>query len=73
MVNVLTVLEIVLIEVSLVYYHEEVTFALMLPIVGLCLFSSRATLYVGKYSTSLYASLSLVHDGVTVVVSDGCM
>ncbi|KAL0993143.1 hypothetical protein UPYG_G00103770 [Umbra pygmaea] len=26
-----------------------------------------ATLYVGKYSTSLYASLSLVHDGVTVV------
>lgn len=32
--------------------------------------SSRATLYVGKYSTSLYASPSLVHDGVTVVVSD---
>lgn len=32
----------------------------------------RATLYVGKYSTSLYASPSLVHDGVTVVVSDGC-
>lgn len=31
---------------------------------------SRATLYVGKYSTSLYASPSLVHDGVTVVVSD---
>lgn len=31
----------------------------------------RATLYVGKYSTSLYASPSLVHDGVTVVVS-GC-
>lgn len=30
---------------------------------------SRATLYVGKYSTSLYASPSLVHDGVTVVVS----
>lgn len=30
----------------------------------------RATLYVGKYSTSLYASPSLVHDGVTVVVSD---
>uniref|UniRef100_A0A8C7PW41 non-specific serine/threonine protein kinase n=1 Tax=Oncorhynchus mykiss TaxID=8022 RepID=A0A8C7PW41_ONCMY len=29
----------------------------------------RATLYVGKYSTSLYASPSLVHDGVTVVVS----
>uniref|UniRef100_A0A674NPM7 Serine/threonine-protein kinase/endoribonuclease IRE1 n=1 Tax=Takifugu rubripes TaxID=31033 RepID=A0A674NPM7_TAKRU len=29
-----------------------------------------ATLYVGKYSTSLYASPSLVHDGVTVVVSD---
>uniref|UniRef100_A0AAQ4RVZ7 Serine/threonine-protein kinase/endoribonuclease IRE1 n=1 Tax=Gasterosteus aculeatus aculeatus TaxID=481459 RepID=A0AAQ4RVZ7_GASAC len=27
-----------------------------------------ATLYVGKYSTSLYASPSLVHDGVTVVV-----
>uniref|UniRef100_A0A674NN03 Serine/threonine-protein kinase/endoribonuclease IRE1 n=1 Tax=Takifugu rubripes TaxID=31033 RepID=A0A674NN03_TAKRU len=26
-----------------------------------------ATLYVGKYSTSLYASPSLVHDGVTVV------
>ncbi|KAI4822421.1 hypothetical protein KUCAC02_007972, partial [Chaenocephalus aceratus] len=26
-----------------------------------------ATLYVGKYSTSLYASSSLVHDGVTVV------
>ncbi|XP_018094098.1 serine/threonine-protein kinase/endoribonuclease IRE1 isoform X1 [Xenopus laevis] len=25
------------------------------------------TLYVGKYSTSLYASFSLVHDGVTVV------
>ncbi|XP_053564106.1 serine/threonine-protein kinase/endoribonuclease IRE1 [Bombina bombina] len=25
------------------------------------------TLYVGKYSTSLYASSSLVHDGVTVV------
>uniref|UniRef100_A0A8D3DFZ8 Serine/threonine-protein kinase/endoribonuclease IRE1 n=1 Tax=Scophthalmus maximus TaxID=52904 RepID=A0A8D3DFZ8_SCOMX len=38
--------------------------------IGLCLFSSRATLYVGKYSTSLYASPSLVHDGVTVVVSD---
>lgn len=34
------------------------------------LFSCRATLYVGKYSTSLYASPSLVHDGVTVVVSD---
>lgn len=34
------------------------------------LFFSRATLYVGKYSTSLYASPSLVHDGVTVVVSD---
>lgn len=34
------------------------------------LFFSRATLYVGKYSTSLYASLSLVHDGVTVVVSE---
>lgn len=32
--------------------------------------SLRATLYVGKYSTSLYASPSLVHDGVTVVVSD---
>lgn len=32
-------------------------------------FSPRATLYVGKYSTSLYASPSLVHDGVTVVVS----
>uniref|UniRef100_A0A672H7C7 Serine/threonine-protein kinase/endoribonuclease IRE1 n=1 Tax=Salarias fasciatus TaxID=181472 RepID=A0A672H7C7_SALFA len=31
--------------------------------------SFRATLYVGKYSTSLYASPSLVHDGVTVVVS----
>uniref|UniRef100_A0A665UJW6 Serine/threonine-protein kinase/endoribonuclease IRE1 n=1 Tax=Echeneis naucrates TaxID=173247 RepID=A0A665UJW6_ECHNA len=30
---------------------------------------SRATLYVGKYSTSLYASPSLVHDGVTVVVT----
>lgn len=29
----------------------------------------RSTLYVGKYSTSLYASPSLVHDGVTVVVS----
>uniref|UniRef100_A0A3Q3NIW6 Serine/threonine-protein kinase/endoribonuclease IRE1 n=1 Tax=Labrus bergylta TaxID=56723 RepID=A0A3Q3NIW6_9LABR len=29
--------------------------------------SCRATLYVGKYSTSLYASPSLVHDGVTVV------
>uniref|UniRef100_W5K095 Serine/threonine-protein kinase/endoribonuclease IRE1 n=1 Tax=Astyanax mexicanus TaxID=7994 RepID=W5K095_ASTMX len=28
-----------------------------------------STLYVGKYSTSLYASLSLVHDGVTVVVT----
>uniref|UniRef100_H3BZ26 Serine/threonine-protein kinase/endoribonuclease IRE1 n=1 Tax=Tetraodon nigroviridis TaxID=99883 RepID=H3BZ26_TETNG len=27
----------------------------------------KATLYVGKYSTSLYASPSLVHDGVTVV------
>ncbi|KAI1896757.1 hypothetical protein AGOR_G00098100 [Albula goreensis] len=26
-----------------------------------------STLYVGKYSTSLYASPSLVHDGVTVV------
>ncbi|XP_034046007.1 serine/threonine-protein kinase/endoribonuclease IRE1-like isoform X2 [Thalassophryne amazonica] len=26
-----------------------------------------ATLYVGRYSTSLYASPSLVHDGVTVV------
>ncbi|XP_066497568.1 serine/threonine-protein kinase/endoribonuclease IRE1 isoform X2 [Hoplias malabaricus] len=26
-----------------------------------------ATLYVGKYSTSLYASPSLVHDGITVV------
>uniref|UniRef100_A0A4W4DU76 non-specific serine/threonine protein kinase n=1 Tax=Electrophorus electricus TaxID=8005 RepID=A0A4W4DU76_ELEEL len=26
-----------------------------------------STLYVGKYSTSLYASLSLVHDGVTIV------
>ncbi|XP_076843113.1 serine/threonine-protein kinase/endoribonuclease IRE1 isoform X2 [Brachyhypopomus gauderio] len=26
-----------------------------------------STLYVGRYSTSLYASLSLVHDGVTVV------
>uniref|UniRef100_A0A8C6TJS2 non-specific serine/threonine protein kinase n=1 Tax=Neogobius melanostomus TaxID=47308 RepID=A0A8C6TJS2_9GOBI len=26
-----------------------------------------ATLYVGKYSSSLYASRSLVHDGVTVV------
>lgn len=34
------------------------------------LVSSRATLYVGKYSTSLYASPSLVHDGVTVVVSE---
>uniref|UniRef100_A0AAX7V948 Serine/threonine-protein kinase/endoribonuclease IRE1 n=1 Tax=Astatotilapia calliptera TaxID=8154 RepID=A0AAX7V948_ASTCA len=33
----------------------------------------KATLYVGKYSTSLYASPSLVHDGVTVVVSDGCI
>lgn len=32
--------------------------------------SFRSTLYVGKYSTSLYASPSLVHDGVTVVVSD---
>uniref|UniRef100_A0A674PDR9 Serine/threonine-protein kinase/endoribonuclease IRE1 n=1 Tax=Takifugu rubripes TaxID=31033 RepID=A0A674PDR9_TAKRU len=31
---------------------------------------TQATLYVGKYSTSLYASPSLVHDGVTVVVSD---
>lgn len=40
-------------------------------VVSLCLFSFfRATLYVGKYSTSLYASPSLVHDGVTVVVSD---
>uniref|UniRef100_A0A8C7YD22 non-specific serine/threonine protein kinase n=1 Tax=Oryzias sinensis TaxID=183150 RepID=A0A8C7YD22_9TELE len=28
---------------------------------------NKATLYVGKYSTSLYASPSLVHDGVTVV------
>uniref|UniRef100_A0A4W4DTT3 Serine/threonine-protein kinase/endoribonuclease IRE1 n=1 Tax=Electrophorus electricus TaxID=8005 RepID=A0A4W4DTT3_ELEEL len=28
----------------------------------------KSTLYVGKYSTSLYASLSLVHDGVTIVV-----
>ncbi|KAJ8264092.1 hypothetical protein GJAV_G00145060 [Gymnothorax javanicus] len=27
----------------------------------------QSTLYVGKYSTSLYASPSLVHDGVTVV------
>ncbi|NXS11467.1 ERN1 endoribonuclease, partial [Neodrepanis coruscans] len=27
------------------------------------------TLYVGKYSTSLYASPSMVHEGVTVVVS----
>lgn len=26
---------------------------------------------MGKYSTSLYASPSLVHDGVTVVVRDG--
>uniref|UniRef100_A0AAR2IGN7 Serine/threonine-protein kinase/endoribonuclease IRE1 n=1 Tax=Pygocentrus nattereri TaxID=42514 RepID=A0AAR2IGN7_PYGNA len=30
----------------------------------------KSTLYVGKYSTSLYASPSLVHDGVTVVVSE---
>lgn len=35
-----------------------------------CCCCFRATLYVGKYSTSLYASPSLVHDGVTVVVSD---
>lgn len=43
-------------------------------IVWLCFFSFfRATLYVGKYSTSLYASPSLVHDGVTVVVSDSYM
>lgn len=32
-------------------------------------FLSRPTLYVGKYSTSLYASPSMVHEGVTVVVS----
>lgn len=31
--------------------------------------SSRPTLYVGKYSTSLYASPSMVHEGVTIVVS----
>lgn len=37
------------------------------------IFFSRATLYVGKYSTSLYASPSLVHDGVTVVVSEDYM
>uniref|UniRef100_A0A8C1TA72 Serine/threonine-protein kinase/endoribonuclease IRE1 n=1 Tax=Cyprinus carpio TaxID=7962 RepID=A0A8C1TA72_CYPCA len=29
-----------------------------------------STLYVGKHSSGLYASPSLVHDGVTVVVSD---
>uniref|UniRef100_A0A673ID31 non-specific serine/threonine protein kinase n=1 Tax=Sinocyclocheilus rhinocerous TaxID=307959 RepID=A0A673ID31_9TELE len=29
-----------------------------------------STLYVGKHSSGLYASSSLVHDGVTVVVSD---
>uniref|UniRef100_A0A8C4PPL0 Serine/threonine-protein kinase/endoribonuclease IRE1 n=1 Tax=Equus asinus asinus TaxID=83772 RepID=A0A8C4PPL0_EQUAS len=32
-------------------------------------FSPRPTLYVGKYSTSLYASPSMVHEGVAVVVS----
>uniref|UniRef100_A0A452UT51 Serine/threonine-protein kinase/endoribonuclease IRE1 n=1 Tax=Ursus maritimus TaxID=29073 RepID=A0A452UT51_URSMA len=31
--------------------------------------SPRPTLYVGKYSTSLYASPSMVHEGVAVVVS----
>lgn len=35
----------------------------------MCLFSLRPTLYVGKYSTSLYASPSMVHEGVAVVVS----
>lgn len=38
--------------------------------INVSMFFSRATLYVGKYSTSLYASPSLVHDGVTVVVSN---
>lgn len=32
-------------------------------------FLPRPTLYVGKYSTSLYASPSMVHEGVAVVVS----
>lgn len=35
----------------------------------ICLFPPRPTLYVGKYSTSLYASPSMVHEGVAVVVS----